>query len=290
MKKLLLAGVAGVALMAGVPAHAADLGARQPYKAPPVVAPLPPPPIWTGCYIGGNIGGGFGTKKFSDQLNEFDNTPFGFAPFFVGNEAPGSLNVDTSGVVGGGQIGCDYQFTPYFLAGIVGTGDAAGLSHDSFNNFFDTRFAKHFHAKTDWLADISGRIGVTWGQFLLYGKGGVAWVGDKYHVNDFFDLAQTFPVQFDHSETRTGFVVGVGGEYLFWDNLSAFIEYDFYDFGSKDVNFGCTFTSATFPIGFTSANCGSFGPIKVDQQINVVKGGINWRFNWWGGPPVTARY
>jgi hypothetical protein len=40
MKKLLLAGVAGVALVAAAPANAADLGARPTYKTPPVVAPV----------------------------------------------------------------------------------------------------------------------------------------------------------------------------------------------------------------------------------------------------------
>jgi hypothetical protein len=41
MRKLLLASVAGVAVVAGAPANAADLAARPTYKAPPVVAPVP---------------------------------------------------------------------------------------------------------------------------------------------------------------------------------------------------------------------------------------------------------
>ena len=53
MRKIMLAGV-GAALMAIPPANAADLG-RAVYKAPP---PAVVPFSWTGCYIGGNIGGG----------------------------------------------------------------------------------------------------------------------------------------------------------------------------------------------------------------------------------------
>jgi outer membrane immunogenic protein len=58
MKKLLLAGITGIALVASAPADAADL--RKPtYKAPPpVVAPVPIF-TWTGLYIGGNVGYGW---------------------------------------------------------------------------------------------------------------------------------------------------------------------------------------------------------------------------------------
>src|SRR5262245_19730267 len=86
MNKIMLAGV-GVALMAIPSANAADLG-RPAYKAPP---PTVPAFSWTGCYIGGNIGGGWGRETAS-------------APTL----APGiSVTGDTSGVIGGGQVGCN---------------------------------------------------------------------------------------------------------------------------------------------------------------------------------------
>ena len=97
MKKVLLAGITGAALVAGAPTHAADLGRRPPpYKAPPpVVAPVPIF-TWTGCYIGGHIGGGWGRKTAS-------------APELLpGVSVPGH----TSGFLGGGQVGCNYQFLP----------------------------------------------------------------------------------------------------------------------------------------------------------------------------------
>src|SRR5262249_60071547 len=60
MNKVLLAGIA-LALGTGV-ASAADM----PVKAPP--APLPPPFSWTGCYIGGNVGGAWGHHDWDDTL------------------------------------------------------------------------------------------------------------------------------------------------------------------------------------------------------------------------------
>jgi outer membrane immunogenic protein len=60
MKRIVLAGI-GAALMAIPLANAADLG-RPVYKAPP---PEVVPFSWTGCYIGGNIGGGWGRETAS---------------------------------------------------------------------------------------------------------------------------------------------------------------------------------------------------------------------------------
>src|SRR6266496_1003518 len=78
MKKFLLAGVAALALGAAGSANAADLG-RPVYKAPPVAVPVPVRVFsWTGCYVGGNIGGAWGRKDFSSaapSLFFFDEVP-----------------------------------------------------------------------------------------------------------------------------------------------------------------------------------------------------------------------
>src|SRR6266542_5290725 len=79
MKKFLLAGVAALALGAAGSANAADLG-RPVYKAPPPVAVPVPVRVfsWTGCYVGGNIGGAWGRKDFSSAepvVTEFTGVP-----------------------------------------------------------------------------------------------------------------------------------------------------------------------------------------------------------------------
>lgn len=277
MKKLLLASVAGVALIAGAPADAADLGTRPTYKAPPIVAPVPVF-TWTGCYIGGHVGGGWGQKDFSDTALELQQID----PFFIGKTDPESIRADTSGFLGGGQVGCDYQFSPNWLIGIQGSVSGADIKGDVLDPFFPSSFGKTFHARTDWLADVSGRIGITWNRFMFYGKGGVAWAGDKYGGHELF--LGTEPISYSASETRLGFVAGAGIEWAFWNNWSAFLEYDFYGFGRKDLVFACT-------IDATGASCGPFGPLSVKQDINVVRFGINWRWNWGKAPPpVVAKY
>src|SRR5581483_7120973 len=95
MKKFLLGAVAFAALVAS-PAIAADLRARPVYKAPP--APMTPYFTWTGCYIGGNVGGAYAYKSFSDT-----------AGFYTGIPGQDLGSHGATGFIGGGQVGCDYQ-------------------------------------------------------------------------------------------------------------------------------------------------------------------------------------
>jgi Outer membrane protein beta-barrel domain len=84
---------------------------------------------------------------------------------------------------------------------------------------------------------------IPWGRFLLYGKGGGAWLRSDFSL-------QTAGAVFSVSETRSGWTVGVGGEYAFLDWLTGFIEYDHYGFRDDNgVSFGC---GALCPIGTVS--------------------------------------
>src|ERR1051325_9036010 len=124
MKKNLLGGVACLAVMVSASANAADLG-RPVYKAPPPV--LAPVRLftWTGCYIGGNIGWGWGRDTVS--IPNLGTTTG--VPELAGISLP-SVTGDTKGVLGGGQVGCQYQFTPNWIIGIEGDGEAASIKGD----------------------------------------------------------------------------------------------------------------------------------------------------------------
>src|SRR5215467_1209772 len=90
IKTVLLAGAAAV--LVGSHAFAADLPRRPPpvTKAPPMVAPVFD---WTGFYIGGQVGGAWGTSTVA--------VPPG----------PGN-HFDANGVIGGGHAGFLWQTGP----------------------------------------------------------------------------------------------------------------------------------------------------------------------------------
>ncbi len=157
MKKLLLGSVALAALAICGPAWAADMPRKAP-AAPPAAAPAAPAVTWTGCYVGGNIGGGWALKDWANPSSNPENP---------GDRGTAALG----GFVGGGQIGCDYQFSGSWVIGIQGMFDGASLKGDildSFNPDFDLT------NRVDWFATITGRLGyalIPTG--LLYVKGGV---------------------------------------------------------------------------------------------------------------------
>src|SRR6266536_4023645 len=101
MKRFLLASVATIALVGA--ASAADIYRKAPPPAPP--PPAAPAFSWTGCYIGAQGGWGWGRKTFDDTFTQRFNDTGAVAFAFTD-----SADVDTSGPVFGGQIGCDYQF------------------------------------------------------------------------------------------------------------------------------------------------------------------------------------
>src|SRR5262245_25005441 len=94
MRKLLLSGVATTLLVGtSFSVNAADIGPT--YKAPPPV----PYFSWTGIYVGGHVGGGWGRKDWADPTNFFGAAPFPFT----------QANRDHEGFILGGQIGANYQ-------------------------------------------------------------------------------------------------------------------------------------------------------------------------------------
>ena len=117
---------------------------------------------------------------------------------------------------------------------------------------------------------MTGRLGWAGHRWLIYAKGGAAWAGDKYSAN-----VPIFVEHIEANETRPGWTVGGGVEWAFWQNWSAKLEYDYYDFGTRDV----TFTGAIFGVPEVVPG------INVKQTISTLKVGINYRFG-----PVTGAY
>jgi outer membrane immunogenic protein len=233
---LILLAAATIGLAASQ-ASAADL----PRKAPAYVPPPPPPVTWTGCYIGANIGGAFSHASL--------------------NGAAGTVSSNGDGFAGGGQIGCDYQFTGGFVVGIrnmfdgtsnkrsgtIGAGPGVGTVVNFNNQWFDT---------------LTARIGYSFQPaWLLYLQGGGAWAHTS--TNATFNGVQVGQT----SHTGTGWTIGGGGEWMFAPHWSAFIEANWMDLGSRSG----TIIGTNFCV---APGCG-FNAKATETTVLV---GVNYRF------------
>lgn len=213
-------------------ASAADLP-RQTYKAPAVV----PVPVfsWTGFYAGVNLGYGWG-----DGDGTIDVAGFGSGPI------SGSGN----GILGGGQIGYNWQTGPFVL-GIETDFQGSGAKGDV--TATAPGWAMVAEGKTEWFGTIRGRLGYAFDRTMFYATGGGVYGNGKL-------TGTTTLGNFSTSETSWTWTVGGGIEHMFLPNWSAKIEYLYV--GTPD--------KVPLPPEAIS--------VSGSSSANIVRGGINYHF------------
>jgi outer membrane immunogenic protein len=275
MKKYRSVATVLLALSSGA-ALAADLPSR---KGPPP-AYLPPPPAfsWNGLYGGVNIGYGFG--------NGDNGSGAYYAPapvIFVAVPPPATLlgfntGNDLNGVVGGGQIGYNWQFSSWLVLGLEADIQAADLrSHGA---TYSAPFVNTTKS-VDWFGTVRARVGVTpfMPNLLIYGTGGFAY-GQVNQYANVFDGAGAFgSASFD--DTKTGWTAGGGVEWspASFPAWSLKVEYLYTDLGSTNLT------------GYSIAPAGAFVfSHSSETRFHTVRAGLNWHFNPFAPAPVLAKY
>ncbi len=270
MKKGLVSAAAiALATFAGS-ALAADL----PNRKAPVYVPPPPVLSWNGFYGGLNIGGGWDSRGGYSGYSIYRDPllPIG-APnlFFLPN---GNTVGNAGGVVGGGQAGYNFQFNPSIVVGVEtdfqGTSIGGGGRNAPLALYPSPLVPGSFLAPVSalagsnlslgWFGTVRGRAGwLVTPTLLVYGTAGFAYG----QVN-----------AWNFSNTRTGWTAGGGLEWMFAPNWSAKVEYLYVDLSSN-------------------GSTGGFGwnwGYHFHPQINVVRAGVNYHFNWGAPAPILAKY
>jgi opacity protein-like surface antigen len=232
-----IAAAGSIAIALCATANAADLSARPAYtKAPPPM--MQPLYNWTGFYVGANFGGAFS----SEDVTTGDGSTFSPNP---------------SGVLGGVQLGYNYQFSPNWLVGIEGELDWTSASGSG--NFFSLApGAGSFTSNHNWYDTLDGRLGYVMGSWLLYVKGGVAWMNADYTMSATTGAASI-------NTTRVGWNIGAGAEFMIMPQWSAKLEYNFLEFGSDTYGFAV-------PV---------FGGTRISTEVHEFKVGLN--YHWLPG-------
>ncbi len=258
MKKLLLAIIGSVILLAGGHATAADLAAR-PYTKAPMVAPAAVYD-WTGFYVGGNIGG----VTLSDKQDQYDA---GSGCWWDCSDPEVHSKMRGTGVLGGVQAGYNWQ-SGVWVFGIEA--DLDGTSAKSTLNSFCNGSGYcdlTQRASLDALGTLRGRIGYAFDRALVYATGGLAFARVHNHVNDNDD-----PGLWDQSSWRAGWTVGAGLEYAIASNWSVKVEGLYYKLENKTLVF---------------TNSGAvYDPNKFTDNGVLARVSVNYKF----GGPVVARY
>jgi outer membrane immunogenic protein len=309
LRRILLASAGAVALSGA--ALATDLLTRAP---PPAF--VPPPPLWTGFYIGLNAGytfGGSNSATFTTlalRNPALVGTAATSAAAFASAAAlstSGVVPINNSGFIGGGQIGYNWQFGNSWLVGLEADIQGTG-ARGSGNRFAiapvgppiaaGTTFASNIAASNfvDYLGTVRGRLGFLWTPtFLVFGDGGFAYGG--VHQNVHIDSILTSPVGVGNTviipafgsftNTRVGWTAGGGFEWMFMPNWSAKLEYLYYDIGRATfVTSPSILRLGNAPAVIQFANLPT---VSTRFNGHIVRVGLNYHF-WTAPPPVIAKY
>jgi outer membrane immunogenic protein len=226
---------------------------------------------YAGFYVGANLGGVWGDTSASSLAGP------GVGPIVVQPVDVAAINAvnngssNTSGFTGGVQGGYNYVSNGV-LFGIEtdwGAMDVSQSASKSVNSAVlispPLTFTTNQHVHTDWMWTLRPRLGFVSGDWLFYGTIGLA-VTD---VKSSFNYADTHSpgrvASMSVSDTKTGWVGGLGAAYAFDPQWSVRGEWLYADFGN---------------VHGTAATADGF--IKFDSEAsvkaNLFRVGLDYRF------------
>jgi outer membrane immunogenic protein len=277
MKKLLFACITATTFC-GAPALSADM----PVKA------LPPPtavPSWTGFYVGGNLGYEQSTDR---SVLVSGNDPS--SQLFIASSAPNAniSSFNPKGILGGLQLGYNYQFAPRWVLGFETDFQANGLNDSKSAAFLVAAlpFSSVANEAINWFGTTRGRLGfLVTPNWLVYGTGGLAYgrVERSYaYVNNSGTIgvcgglscsAASVCATGTTTDIRSGWTAGGGFEYLLPTvrilnhDTTVKLEYLYVNLGNQNVIApGVNNPASSFTAGFNNA------------AFYVVRGGMNVKF------------
>jgi outer membrane immunogenic protein len=247
MQKYLVAAALAAALGMGGAASAADVYSGG-LKDGPVSGST-----WTGFYLGVH-GGWAGADLKTTDLDQyyFDGC---CAPVLTTKQSP-------DGGFGGAQIGYNVQ-RGSIVAGVEADFGAMGISGSKLLNNPVEHETATVHISTGAYGDLTGRLGYSFGQLLVYGKGGIAFLQAKLTVED--PTEADGPPSFQNSQV--GWTAGAGAEWRWSPSWSVKAEYLHFDFGTSQSTLSA-FNNASAFFGFNH-----------DLTVDSVKFGLNYHLN-----------
>ena len=275
MKRFIVTCITFVAMTNWV--QAADLPGR---KSAPSYSSAPPMLSWSGFYGGVNLGGGWSAGYGNANVWDLGGMNGGVTNNIGGGNGSG-------GIIGGGQVGYNYQFVGIGngVGAVLGAeADFQGTSMGSgsgpyygylanINNNGSLTYVPGWvgnGVNIPWFGTIRGRLGLTvTPAILVYATGGFAYAGVNRNGGGYWGGT--------NSATQTGWTAGGGAEWMFMPNWSVKGEYLYADVSGGNTNeYGWN-----YGVGLNNIN--------NHTRWNTVRAGINYHFNS-ASAPVVAKF
>jgi outer membrane immunogenic protein len=232
-----------------------------------------PPDDWNGLYIGGLVGGAWGTSGSASgatNSTSFFSLAAELGPGEVAAfNADGKQNLNPNGFLGGFEAGYNFQRS-IWLFGVEGDIDWFDLSGGATSGPFAIAPGVNATITTtesaDWLATLRGRVGVAPGNWLFYATGGAALA--RFNARFAVSIPALVPPIAETasvSTTRAGYALGGGIETKLSPNWSVKGEYLFADFGSLSASGA----SGLPPQPFVHT---------LNLQFNILRFAVNYHF------------
>jgi outer membrane immunogenic protein len=260
MNKFLIGGSAAlVGLMGAGAAMAADLPSRTGPVSAPMIYSAPPAFSWTGFYVGVNAG-----YSFNDNKANTIGTPTFVA---LGAAVPGSLSVGKDGFIGGAQIGYNTQFNGAIIGVETDIQYVDGKRGSVFTSLAGVSTAAS--SGLEYLGTLRARIGFAPAdRMMIYATGGLAYGNPNNRAS--VATAGGGLWGGGNDETRFGYALGGGVEYALTNNLTAKVEYLYYDLGKRTVT--------AQPLNGAAALTGLAYQARFENNGHIVRGGVNYKF------------
>jgi outer membrane immunogenic protein len=168
-----------------------------------------PPPVitysWTGCYLGGQVGGDWQSSHYI-----LDN----------GAGTVETFNFNSSSWIAGGQVGCEKQFAETWVLGLEGTWSGTNFNQTDTSalNAANTR-----SLRIEEIVTLAPQLGYAWGRTQIYAKGGFAVARVNIHT-----LNPVLGNVGNDTSWQPGWTVGGGVEYMPWQGLILGAELNYY--------------------------------------------------------------
>jgi high affinity Mn2+ porin len=219
-------------------------------KLPMLVSVSP----WEGVYAGGTVGGLFaGSSAFStDPVN----VPSSGRTSMIGEEHIDGAH-QLGPLFGGFDAGYNHVFASGLLVGAEANFSFPAILRTNLSQTSAVLGPSVINDNVQIFGSLSGRVGYTFGDWLVYGTGGFAYDRDRLNTTDFTSGNVDDNVYF----WRRGWTAGAGAEVMLTGHLSAKLEYDYFNFDH---------TNAYLPMAAENFNS--------NLRFQTVRLGLNYHF------------